>query len=488
MNFIKRAWQNITFKKGRSLLLVIVMTVIMIFIMAGLLIRNGAVATVENTKSQAGASVTLAADREKAFSKMRNQAPTSGKKPSLNMSSVSLKTVKEIAKLDQVKNYNVSVATSVNASSFDAVSTSSDSVMMGGKEMDTSSSTGDITITGVNDMSTITEFKNKKSTITSGRALNSSDVGTKNVVIESELAKADNLKVGQTIKVKATTSDKKSYSLKVVGIYKASSTSSSMGQMGPGQNDPSNTIYTSYDLANTFKGKSGKVDSATFNLNSPTQKNSFIKDAKKEINKKKFSLTADDATYQQLKKSMKQMESFANKIVWLVAIAGTIILALIIILMVRERRYEMGVLLSLGESRLKIVGQLLVEMLMLLLVSLTLAGISGKFAGQALSNQMMSQVTSTTATNGPGQMSGGQAPSGGPGSSTGQSGERPSGQPGQMSDSQSNKKAKTQEIKLQISAVTLLQLGAFGFTIIAFAVLLASMNILRLEPRKILIG
>lgn len=30
MNFIKRAWQNVIFKKGRSFLLIIVMTVIMI--------------------------------------------------------------------------------------------------------------------------------------------------------------------------------------------------------------------------------------------------------------------------------------------------------------------------------------------------------------------------------------------------------------------------------------------------------------------------
>ncbi|GKQ43182.1 ABC transporter permease [Companilactobacillus sp. RD055328] len=492
MNFLKRAWQNITFKKGRSLLLIIVMTVIMVFIMAGLLIRNGAVATVENTKNEAGASVTLAADRQKAFSKMRKQASSSGERPSLNMESVSLKTVKKIAKLSQVKSYNVSVSTSVDADSFDSISTSSgSSVMMGGGgpqgESDDDSTTGDITVNGVNDMSTITEFKNNKSTIKSGRALNSDDVGTKNVVIENELAKENDLEVGDTITVKDTTSDTNSYELTIVGIYKASSTSTSQ-MMGPGQSDPSNTIYTAYDLANTFKGQSGKVDSATYSLNSPTQKSAFIKTAKKDINTNKFSLVADDSTYQQLKKSMKQMESFANKIVWLVAIAGTIILALIIILMVRERRYEMGVLLSLGESRIKIVGQLLVEMLMLLIVSLTLAGATGKFAGQALSKQMMSQITSTTtsSTDQPGRMGG--APTTGPSSNSGEkpSGQ-PNGQPGQTANNGTNKQNQP-EMKLQISAVTLLQLGAFGFTIIAFAVLLASMNILRLEPRKILIG
>ncbi|MFV0981350.1 ABC transporter permease [Latilactobacillus sakei] len=475
MNFIKRAWQNISFKKGRSLLLVIVMTVILVFIMAGLLIRNAAVTTVNNTKQQVGASVTLSANRDQAFKKMRSSTPPTStsktKKPSLSMPSVSLASVKKIAQLSGVANYNVSVATSANADSIDAISTSSAS-NNGPMGMSQSTSTGD--------------FKDNTNKITKGRALTSADVNTNNVVIESELAKQNNLRVGDTIKIKATTTGKKAYTLKVVGIYKASQSSSS--SMGPQQSDPSNTLYTAYTLANQIKGQTNKVDSAVFTLSNPTQKTAFLKAAKKIINTKKFSLTADDSTYQTLKQSMQKMTNFANKIVWLVAIAGTVILALIIILMVRERRYEMGVLLSLGEKRTKIIGQLLVEMFMLLIVSLALAGVGGQFAGQALSKQVMSSVTTSTTTDsattqpggndGPG---GGQAPSGQPG------GNRPGGQMTQGTQNKA-KSIKASDLNLKINPLTLLQLGAFGFTIIAFAVLLASANILRLEPRKILIG
>lgn len=499
MNFIKRAWQNVIFKKGRSLLLIIVMTVIMIFIMAGLLIRNAAVTTVNNTKQQVGASVSLSANRDQAFKKMRQSTSTSTTtqkmtQPKLSMPSVSLSTAQKIAKLTGVASYNVSVTTSANASSIDAISTSSSTSnnMMGGApggQAASSSNSGDLQITGVLNMQTLSDFKNNTNKITKGRALSSRDVGSKNVVIETELAKQNKLSVGDTIKVKATTTGKKSYTLKVVGIYKASQSSSA--SMGPQQSDPANTIYTSYTLANQLKGQTNKVDSATFTLSDPTQKTQFLKAAKKLINTQKFSLVADDSTYQALKQSMQKMASFANKIVWLVAIAGTVILALIIILMVRERRYEMGVLLSLGESRIKIIGQLLVEMLMLLLVSLALAGIGGRFAGQALSKQVLSSVNTTqTTTNSPtsgqpggsGGPGGGQAPSGQPG------GSRSGGQMTQAGQTNRAKTLKTSDLDLKISAVTLLQLGAFGFTIIAFAVLLASANILRLEPRKILIG
>ncbi|MCT3528468.1 ABC transporter permease [Latilactobacillus curvatus] len=499
MNFIKRAWQNVIFKKGRSFLLIIVMTVIMIFIMAGLLIRNAAITTVNNTKQQVGASVTLSANRDQAFKKMRasasSDAPsTTATRPKLTMPSVKLKDVTAISKLSGLANYNVSVTTSANASSIEAITTSSSSNNSGGMmdggpggNAESSTSTGDLQITGVLNTATLSDFKDNTSKITKGRALNSSDKNTNNVVIESELAKENSLKVGDTIKVKASTTGKKAYTLKVVGIYKASQSSAGMG---PQQTDPANVIYTAYTLANQIKGQTGKVDSATFTLSDPTKKNSFVKAAKKIINTKKFTVTADDSTYQSLKQSMQKMASFANKIVWLVAIAGTVILALIIILMVRERRYEMGVLLSLGEKRVKIVGQLLVEMFMLLIVSLALAGIGGRFAGQALSKQVMRSVTTETTTSsqtnnmqpgGNGGPGGGQAPSGQTG------GNRPSGQ--MQQPGQSAKKAvKASDLDLKISAVTLMQLGAFGFTIIAFAVLLASLNILRLEPRKILIG
>ncbi|MEJ1344121.1 ABC transporter permease [Latilactobacillus sakei] len=475
MNFIKRAWQNISFKKGRSLLLVIVMTVILVFIMAGLLIRNAAVTTVNNTKQQVGASVTLSANRDQAFKKMRSSTPPTStsktKKPSLSMPSVSLAGVKKIAQLSGVANYNVSVATSANADSIDAISTSSAS-NNGPMGMSQSTSTGD--------------FKDNTNKITKGRALTSADVNTNNVVIESELAKQNNLRVGDTIKIKATTTGKKAYTLKVVGIYKASQSSDS--SMGPQQSDPSNTLYTAYTLANQIKGQTNKVDSAVFTLSNPTQKTAFLKAAKKIINTKKFSLTADDSTYQTLKQSMQKMTNFANKIVWLVAIAGTVILALIIILMVRERRYEMGVLLSLGEKRTKIIGQLLVEMFMLLIVSLALAGIGGQFAGQALSKQVMNSVTTNTTTDstttqpgGNGGPGGGQAPSGQPG------GNRLGGQMTQGNPTKA-KAIKASDLNLKINPLTLVQLGAFGFTTIALAVLLASANILRLEPRKILIG
>lgn len=481
MNFFKRAWLSLIAKKGRSVLMLIVTSAIMLFVFAGLLINTAANNATEQAKESVGATLTLSANREAAFKKMQQSqsSSSSSSRPKLTTSPVKLSDAKKIAKLANVSSYNATTSTSVNADGFDTVSTTSSSSPMGG--MKSSSSTGDITIKGVTNTAQSSSFSDKTNKLTAGRQLTSADSGTNNVMIESELAKADSLKVGDTIKVKST-SGSKTYQLKIVGIYKASSSATT--QMGPGASDPANTIYTSNTFANTVKGSkyANTADSVTFTISNPSAVSQVKKAGKSVINTSKYSLSADDSSYQTVKASMKNVKSFANKIVWLVSIAGTIILALIVMLQIRERRHEIGVLLSMGESRFKIISQLFVELAMVMVVSLVIAGIGGQFIGNKLGQQLVSQQTTTATSSGTSQA--------GPGGTTG----RPSGAPtgnmqGGMKQNMSNQssKAKQAKLKVTLSPVQLVKLGAMGFVIILLSVVIAAGGILRLRPKQILL-
>ncbi|MCG0571202.1 ABC transporter permease [Lactiplantibacillus plantarum] len=476
MNFFKRAWLNLTAKKGRSILLVLVTSAIMLFVLAGLLIRNAADTATSNAKKSVGATVTLSANREAAFKKMRSATSTSkSSRPKLTTSPVKLSDAKKIAKLSNVSSYNAIVSTSANAKGFDTISTSG-------------SSTGDISITGVTNTSSVSTFESSSSKITKGRGITASDEGTNNVVIESELAKEDSLSVGDTIKLKATTGDKKTYTMKIVGIYKASSSAST--QQGPGSTDVSNSVYTSYTFANTVKGSKYKntADSVTFTISDPAKVSSVKTSGKQLINTSKYSLSTDDSSYQTVKSSMNNVKSFADKIVWLVAIAGTIILALIVILMIRERRYEIGVLLSLGESRWKIVAQFFAEMVMVLIVSVVLAGFGGKFVGNKLGDQLVSQQTTTATTTTSSTSQQGQ-PGGGGGAPSGNTGgSKPSGNMPSGGGQTGNASATTDtNLDINVTVMDLVELGGFGLAIMFLSIMLASGGILRLQPKKVLI-
>ncbi|WP_261807055.1 ABC transporter permease [Lapidilactobacillus luobeiensis] len=507
MNFLKRAWLNLIAKKGRSILLILVTSAIMLFVLAGLLIKNAANTATENAKKSVGATLTLSANREAAFKKMRASASSqsdatatdsssseSTTKPQLTMAAVKLSDVKQIAALANVKSYNVTATTSVNAQGFDAI-TSTTSVMQGGGSASSDSTSdsgnagpggkggfanensGDITVTGVSATSDATNFTDGSYKITKGRGILASDAGTNNVVIEKELAAQNDLSVGDTIKVEST-DGATTYQLKIVGIYKASSAASNM-QMGPGASDPSNSVYTSYTLANKIKGSKYKntADSVTFTISDPAKVNSVKKAGNKLINTTTYSLSANDANYQSVKSSMNNVKSFADKIVWLVAIAGTVILALIVILMIRERRYEIGVLLSLGEARWKIIAQFFAEMLVVLLVSIGIAGAGGQFVGDKLGDQLVAQQTSSqTSTSNSNQQ--GQD---GPGGQMGGAG----GPGGNMSKQQATP-TKT-ELNVQVTAADLGELGGLGLAIVFVSITIASVGILRLQPRKVLI-
>ncbi|KRL37095.1 ABC transporter permease [Liquorilactobacillus uvarum] len=486
MNFFNRAFLNIKGKVGRTILLTLVLSAILLFVLAGIIIQNAATTAVNNAKKSSGATVTLSANRDNAFKKLRQQK---SKTPTLSLASVNIKTAEKIGKSKYVKNYNIASSTTANAKSFDAIETSSNSQMsspMGGKSGATSSSQGDLSISGVSSTNQVSSFTSNTSKITSGRGIKASDKGTNNVVLEKDLAKQNSISVGDIVTIKSTS--KKVYKLKVVGIYKTSSTTSQSGGM-MGQSDPANTIYSSYTLANSIKGTSTTAESVAYTINNPAKASSFIKDAKKSINSSKLSLSKDDSTYQSLLTPLNNVKSFARKIVFLVSIAGTIILTLIVILMIRERRYEIGVLLSLGEKRWKVIAQFFVEMAMIMVVSIAIAGFGGKFVGDAVGKQLVNQETSTTSVtaNNSGGNSQGQTNNGG------QPGENNQQTPGKANNrgSASQSASSTQQLKnlsTSISIISLIQLAAFGLIIILLAIMIGSIGILRLQPKKILIS
>ena len=65
--------------------------------------------------------------------------------------------------------------------------------------------------------------------------------------------------------------------------------------------------------------------------------------------------------------------------------AGIIVLSLVLILWVRERMYEIGILLAIGRSKIKIVGQFILELILISLPAMILAAVLGRvFVGWIL--------------------------------------------------------------------------------------------------------
>lgn len=503
MDFIRRACLFTKAKIGRTILLIVAFSAILIFVLSGLIINSAAYVSIDNAKKSAGATVSLSVNMQNVIKEAQSSATSSssssssssatateGKRFNIDLPTIDESTAQKIAKLDGVKSASFTYQASASASSgIEKVSTSSSSSSsstgtqaaggFGGREGGMGgASQEDFTISGTNDLAANTTFTSSYK-MSSGRAIKASDEGTNNVVIESTLASQNSLKVGSTFVIKDSNS--KTYTMTVVGIYTttSSSTENSIQYM--------NTMYTALSVANAIKGTTGKVSNATYSMENPAQADTFVKAANKLVNDSNFQVSKNDQAYQNVKSSLNNVASFARNIVLIVAIAGAIILALIVMLMVRERRFEIGVLMSLGESKIKIIGQFFFELFMVMIVSVGIASaagnVVGNVVGQQLFKQETTQTTTTTNAGAPGEngtRTQGQRPSGNAGGFVGRAG-------GAFGFGQSSSEAKALEkLNIKTSATEILLLVAIAILITLIAVGLASIGILRLNPKQVL--
>ncbi|HCO71671.1 MAG TPA: ABC transporter permease, partial [Enterococcus sp.] len=160
--------------------------------------------------------------------------------------------------------------------------------------------------------------------------------------------------------------------------------------------NPANTIFASYTLANTLSGNEDTIDSATYTLSDPSEMTAFVEEAEGLIDTETYSIQTNDQMYQSMLTPLNNVASFAKNIIVLVAAAGIIILTLIVMMSIRERRYEIGVLLSLGESRAKVILQFFTEIFVCMVFALGIAAASGNLVGNAVGEQLLAQQTETT--------------------------------------------------------------------------------------------
>ncbi|MEI6602303.1 MAG: FtsX-like permease family protein [Clostridia bacterium] len=264
------------------------------------------------------------------------------------------------------------------------------------------SKTPDITVTGVSYLTEYSAFKEGASKMLQGKPVIASDDGKKECVIDTNLAKLNKLKLGSTIKV-TTVAGAKTYSLKVIGIYQTADTQST----GSGRAirsfafaQPYNNVYTDVKTANLLKNGDGTVatgmDTAMFTAADPKNIDALVAQAKAlNIDWNSYSLDANQAAYQQMVGPIQTVASTSMLVVLLVALAGALILCLLMLLSVKERMFETGVFMALGESRAKIVAQYVSEVLLIAIVAFALSFFSGQMIAQQAGNVMLNQQIQT---------------------------------------------------------------------------------------------
>ena len=272
---------------------------------------------------------------------------------------------------------------SVSSGSSNQQAAPASSITMGGGNPMTS-----VSITGTNDMSKASTFGGSTITWTSGKALDAS-ADANEAVIGKALAEKNSLKVGDTFTAYSTT-------ITVKGIYDA------------GTDFANNGVFVSLATLQRISDQSGSITSASATVDSVDNLDSTTKAITSALGDS-ADVTNSKETVDQLTSPLKGVQSIALFSLFGAVIAGAVIILLTMIMIVRERRREIGVMKAIGASNVGIMKQFIVESITLTTLALVVGTAIGIAASAPLTNLLVDTSSSTTQTGGPGQGGPGRA-------------------------------------------------------------------------------
>ncbi|QUG84251.1 ABC transporter permease [Bacillus nitratireducens] len=473
MNFMKRAILSMKKRIGTSLILMAVFLIVTNLVLAGFTIQNASKKAADAARKKLGADVTLSLD----FDKLGQQARETGEMP--NPPKLNTKEADQLAKSKYVKDYNYITNTFGISDGLKLVGASEGeeegkgkagmAAVRGGSssgtEIDMNSS---FMIEGVRKTALQESFKNGKSKIIDGKPITEQMKDQNVALMEKRLAELNNLKVGDKVKVQS--GDKKeTLEVEIIGIYETNE--QAMGQQAPPIMDPANKLYMPHSTMKKLVVDQGISSiQVVYFLKDPQNIDAFKKEAKKSnIDFNYYKLDAHDSLYKQMIGPIENISSTSQMIIYIVSIAGAIILGLIIMLSIKARRKEMGILLSIGEKKWKLMAQFVVEVVCIAILAFGLSITTGAKISQFIGNNLLSSEIATAGeeTNTP---QNGTVMVAGPGGTV-----------------QNQKEDPIDKINVSVTGEDVGKMGGIGLAIAILATLLPALSILRLNPKQILL-
>ncbi len=225
-------------------------------------------------------------------------------------------------------------------------------------------------------------------TLIKGRHIKKDD--REKIIIHEELAQKNNLELNDKINLKLFDSNnneiKKEYEFEIVGIFSGKKQEKYTGLTS---DFSENMVFIDYESSQTAlnKAKNNEVaNKLDIFSDSPEDTNialNKIKDIK--IDWSKFNIEKDDDAYEGTLETVDGIKHIIKIMTYSIMIGGIIVLSLILILWLRERIYEIGILLSIGISKTKIIGQFILELIFISIPSIVVS----LFLGNIILNQII---------------------------------------------------------------------------------------------------
>lgn len=426
MHFLKRALISITRRKLKSAILLLIVLILGVIMLSTLLIVQSVDSTRESILRELPPAVSLMVNYEKLeeFFKDHYQGPVDFEMPWITFDD--LERI-ETAAGHYIRTYDYSSSTGFETESLELYSHHDDNERVivrpgGGNHFNLRGvNTPEFTLLAVGDAKIIEGRSFTREEIESGKPV---------LVINKDLAELNNLFVGDIVEIESQFTD---YSdegehiifdtllleFEIIGLLEYRELPGMDDHFGIPQDDYmkeqyNRTLYTSNRFVASymemamdiyvpyykekygedFFGRHAEYNPlagvpVTYILNSSEEVGSFVKIAEAALDNEYHHFVTQEDNYKKVAEPLESMKGILTYAFFITVGSAIFVLALVMFGFMRERQKEIGIYLALGEKKSRITAQMTFESIAVGLVGATLAVICGMFVASFISDMLI---------------------------------------------------------------------------------------------------
>nr|WP_314277756.1 ABC transporter permease [uncultured Peptostreptococcus sp.] len=211
-------------------------------------------------------------------------------------------------------------------------------------------------------------FTSGSFTIKEGRHIEKDDRGK--ILVHRDFAKKNKLKLNDIIGLKLLQTGKPdsdlAYNFKIVGIFSGKKQEKYTGLSSDFSENMVFVDYSSSQKAINKSSSNGLVNKLGIFLDKPSMTKKVVNKLKKlDIDWSNYKLEKDTKAFDETLESLSGVRHIIKIMTYSIMVGAVIVLSLILVLWLRERLYEIGILLSIGVGKVIIVGQFILELILI---------------------------------------------------------------------------------------------------------------------------
>ncbi len=488
MYVIKNAYKNIIRSKGRSILVFIILMVITLSSCVALSIKNSADVTKQTAYDQMQVSAQINVDREGMMEKARQDPSEMQDMMSQLSNPLSIDQLETYASAASVEDFYYESSIGLNRLDETMLIYEVESQMSqnNGMPQGMDMMNSEITLSAYSSHDAMEPFISGDMSVIEGSMFDESTSALE-VVISEEIALLNDYTIGDTFSLVNPNNENDMTTLSIVGIFSC-----------PISDEYANTMFINYVALESIVAHSNDVaitiveerlqlemssayvlqPQATYTFTSVESFNNFEEEViELGLDTEIYTVQSQDLeSFEQSVLPLNNLSDFTMLFFIVILLVGALILIVFNMFVLRERKYEIGVLAAIGMRKSKVALQFVMEMVMITLVALVIGSGMGMAVSNPVANELLSsQVASiqeeqvSMQDNFGGNYGGSRQPGG-----------------GMMNATNSQNVDYVEEINLEMDVNVWLSLLGVSLLLSILSSSVAMLFILRYDPLKIL--